>query len=239
MLENLSKKQKILIVLIAAIISIGIIAIIYNKNQTNENIQLDDEILVSNTTKQDQPKDDKEETQKIVVHITGGVENPGVVELNEGSRIEDAIEASGGLTDEADISKVNLAYMLEDGVKIKIPIIKYIDDYYDEYNDYNEYEKDSRDDEDIEEDEEIFKKENGEGIIENEDIKQKESKLININKATQEELQTLPGIGASIATKIVEYREQNGKFKYIEDLKNVSGIGENKFENIKNLITVK
>lgn len=239
MLENLSKKQKILIVLIAAIISIGIIAIIYNKNQTNENIQLDDEILVSNTTKQDQPKDDKEETQKIVVHITGGVENPGVVELNEGSRIEDAIEASGGLTDEADISKVNLAYMLEDGVKIKIPIIKYIDDYYDEYNDYNEYEKDSSDDEDIEEDEEIFQKENGEGIIENEDIKQKESKLININKATQEELQTLPGIGASIATKIVEYREQNGKFKYIEDLKNVSGIGENKFENIKNLITVK
>ena len=237
MLENLSKKQKILIFLIAAIISIGIIAIIYNKNQTNENIQLDDEILVSNTTKQNQTKDEEEENKKIFVHITGGVENPGVVELNEGSRIEDAIEASGGLTDEADISKVNLAYMLEDGVKIKIPIIKYIDDDYDEYNDYSEY--DSNDDEKIEEDEEIFQKENGEGIIENEDIKQKESKLININKATQEELQILPGIGASIAVRIVEYREQNGKFKYIEDLKNVSGIGENKFENIKNLITVK
>ncbi len=237
MLENLSKKQKILIVLIAAIISIGIIAIIYNKNQTNENIQLDDEILVSNTTKQNQTKDEEEENKKIFVHITGGVKNPGVVELNEGSRIEDAIEASGGLTDEADISKVNLAYMLEDGVKIKIPIIKYIDDDYDEYNDYSEY--DSNDDEKIEEDEEIFQKENGEGIIENEDIKQKESKLININKATQEELQILPGIGASIAVRIVEYREQNGKFKYIEDLKNVSGIGENKFENIKNLITVK
>ena len=62
--------------------------------------------------------------------------------------------------------------------------------------------------------------------------------MININTANVEKLQTLPGIGESIANKIIEYREQNGKFKTIEDLKNVSGIGESKFSNIKDKITV-
>ena len=62
---------------------------------------------------------------------------------------------------------------------------------------------------------------------------------ININTATQEQLETLPGIGPSIATKIINYRKEKGKFKNIEDIKQVSGIGESKFEKIKNYITVK
>lgn len=63
--------------------------------------------------------------------------------------------------------------------------------------------------------------------------------MININSANVEELQKLPGIGNSIATKIVTYRNENGKFNTIDDLKNVSGIGESKFKNIKNYIFVK
>ena len=62
--------------------------------------------------------------------------------------------------------------------------------------------------------------------------------LININKASQAELETLNGIGPSLALKIIEYREQNGKFKTISDIKNVSGIGENKFNNIRDFIDV-
>lgn len=62
---------------------------------------------------------------------------------------------------------------------------------------------------------------------------------ININTATQTQLETLPGIGPSTATKILTYRKENGKFKTIEDIKEVSGIGEAKFEKIKNFITVK
>ena len=62
---------------------------------------------------------------------------------------------------------------------------------------------------------------------------------MNINKANEEELQSLPGIGKELATRIVEYREANNKFSKIEDIKNINGIGDNKFEKIKDLITIK
>ncbi|MCI9063630.1 MAG: helix-hairpin-helix domain-containing protein [Clostridia bacterium] len=62
---------------------------------------------------------------------------------------------------------------------------------------------------------------------------------VNINKASQAELETLPGIGPSIASRIIEYRESKGKFSKIEDIKNVTGIGDNKFANIKDFIRVK
>ena len=61
---------------------------------------------------------------------------------------------------------------------------------------------------------------------------------ININKATQTQLETLPGIGPSTALKIINYRNENGNFKNVEDLKNVSGIGESKYKNIKDLIII-
>ena len=133
----------------------------------------------------------------------------------------DAIDAAGGLTEDADMSKINLAYVLEDGVKIKIPSV----------NDKNE----------VREDNNVT---NGAEIVDSvlEDTSNSansKSKMININKASQTELETLPGIGPSIALKIINFRNENGKFSSIEDLKKVSGIGENKYENIKNLICVK
>lgn len=212
MLENLTKKQKIILSIIAILVAIGIIYFINNKSQTN-NIELDENILVSNQNTKQMSQD----TEKIViVHITGSVKNPGIVKLKEGSRIEDAIEAAGGLTENADISNVNLAYVLDDGTKIKIPNL---------------------DDEDIG-DEDVVSKDSGEGIIQ-EDEKTTNTNIVNINKATENELSTLPGIGNSLATRIVEYRKQNGNFKTIEDIKNVSGIGESKFANIKDFISIK
>jgi len=77
----------------------------------------------------------------------------------------------------------------------------------------------------------------GENASSSENSKTANSK-ININTATVEELDSLPGIGPAIAAKIVAYREQNGKFKSIEDIMNVSGIGQSKFNNIKDFITV-
>ena len=212
MLENLTKKQKIILSIIAVLVAIGIIYFINNKNQTN-NIELDENILVSNQNTKQMSQD----TEKIViVHITGSVKNPGIVKLKEGSRIEDAIVAAGGLTENADISNVNLAYVLDDGTKIKIPNL---------------------DDEDIG-DEDVVLKDRGEGIIQK-DEKTTNTNIVNINKATENELSTLPGIGNSLATRIVEYRKQNGNFKTIEDIKNVSGIGESKFANIKDFISIK
>ena len=132
--------------------------------------------------------------------------------MEEGARIADAIEAAGGATLEAELSKLNLAYVLKDGQKIYIPSI-------------------------LDEEEEYIMEGSGDGVIKEEEEQDKEGK-ININTATQTELETLTGIGPSTASKIIEYRKQNGEFKTIEDTKNVSGIGENKYESIKNNICV-
>ena len=76
----------------------------------------------------------------------------------------------------------------------------------------------------------------GTQIIQNDNNK---TSKININKATSEELSTLPGIGESTAIKIINFRQENGKFNTIEDIKNVQGIGDAKFESLKDLISVK
>ena len=86
----------------------------------------------------------------------------------------------------------------------------------------------------------INEEENFEYVTENSGVEngEKDDK-ININKATQTELETLPGVGPSLALKIINYRKENGKFNNIEELKNVSGVGENKYEQLKELIKVK
>ena len=215
MLDNLTKKQKIIVIAIAGIVVIGIMYFIYNKNQVKEDINIENEILVNSViTNENNTNDDI-----VIIHITGSVKNPGIVKLKEGSRIEDAIESAGGLTENADITKVNLAYVVEDGTKIKIP---------------------SASEEDIG-DEDIIDSKSGDNIIieENTVSSNNSTQTININKATEKEFETLPGIGPSLASKIIEYRNQNGKFESIEDIKNVNGIGDNKYEKIKDLITVK
>lgn len=213
MLENLNRKQKIIISVIAMAIAFGIIIYIYTKDNS-QNIELENDILVENTSDV-QNNNNSNEENIVVVHITGSVKKPGIVRLKEGSRIEDAIESAGGITENADISKVNLAYVLDDGIKIRIPSIT---------------------DEEIED---VMTDGSGENIIvENDTSSVTQNQKININKATETELQSLPGIGASLASRIVEYRNQNGKFASIEDIKNVNGIGENKYSNIKELIYV-
>lgn len=162
---------------------------------------------------------------KIFVYVTGEVNNPGVITLNEGCRIVDAINAAGGTTANANIDKINLVYVLEDGMKINIP-------------NKNELINNP--------DFEYITKNSGEGgsdseISENnktENSSTKKKSLVNINSATQTELETLPGIGPSLALRIINYRKENGKFSSIEEIKNVSGIGEKKYEDLKEYITV-
>lgn len=179
----------------------------YNYYKENDNAEILEEVYVENTEK----IEDTEE--KIIIHITGEVKNQGIIKINSNSRLIDAIEAAGGLTENADISKINLAYVVSDGQKIYIPNVN---DLIEEYID----------------------SEAGEGVIV-EDINSSKKTLININTATQTELETLTGIGASTALKIINYRNENGKFKNIEEIKNVSGIGDAKYEAIKDNICVK
>ena len=196
-----NRKKFILPVVIIIIIGIVVIKIIDN-NYQKDNV---DEIKITNIVEESDDKSD----EKIKVYVTGEVKNQGVIELDEGSRIVDAIEKAGGQTAQANLKNVNLAYTLEDGQKIYIPNINEPSD------------ESSITDND--------------GVV---DSEEKES-VVNINKASESELQQLKGIGQALASSIVQYREENGKFKAVEDIKNVPGIGENKFENIKENIKVK
>ena len=203
MFKKENNKKIIVYILIGIVVVIGAIKLIdiYYQNNNNE------EITIQNVlTTEDKPE--KIENETIKVYVTGEVKNQGVIELEQGSRIVDAIEKAGGQTEEANLKNVNLAYELEDGQKIYIP------------NKSEENTNEITDD----------------GIT---GIDSKENDTIDINKADEKELQELNGIGESLASSIIKYREDNGKFKNIEDLKNVPGIGESKFSNIKEKIKVK
>lgn len=212
-INNLTQTQK-RIFIIGIIIAVGIIAFyVYSKDNNYEEISTE-EIMVKNETQTEETTD----TEKIVVHIMGAVKNEGIVELNEGARVSDAINSAGGLAEDADMSKINLAYVLEDGVKIRIPSIN--DEPTEEYI--------TTDGVEIVESSSQTTQNGGNS----------KSGLININTANETELDSLPGIGPSIAAKIINYREENGDFASIEDIKNVNGIGDSKFEELKDLICV-
>lgn len=226
------KDNKVIIGIISIIIIIFVCVYFYTRsNMKNEYNEIENYDILLNETNDEtadstNEESDVDEDTKIIVHVTGAVKSAGIVEIKEGSRIADAIEAAGGFADNADISQINLAYQLEDGQKIYIPSIN------DEKTDgsekvlQKEYVTDEPGDEVIVEDEETS-------------VKSKESAKININTADQTELEEIPGVGESTALKIIEYRKTNGKFKSIEDIKNVSGIGDSKFENMKEKICVK
>lgn len=146
---------------------------------------------------------------KIIVHIEGEVVNPGVYRLDRDARVFDAVDIAGGLSKNADRKRINLAKKIVDEEYIYIA-----------HKDEGDLEIDYRDN--------LF---TSTSAIEN-------TNLININRANIIELKELPGIGDVLANRIIEYREEKGGFKSIEDLKNVSGIGDKKFEDIKDKVSL-
>ncbi len=217
--------KKIIIIILIIIIIVG--TTIYEKIiKDRKLIEINEDMDIINTneenTTEEQNTTNSESSSKIIIYITGQVRKEGVYELDENSRITDAIEMAGGLKEEANIENINLAEILEDGTKIYIPNKKENNKQTENINLIQKNTGNTT---------EISKKNNTEN-------KQNQNTKININTATQTELETLPGIGPSTALKIVNYRKDNGKFKNIEDIKNVSGIGDSKFNNIKNLIKV-
>lgn len=204
-----NNKLKI-IISISLIIIIIVISIIISQIKDNNYEEIEYSEIIENS----ETINYEEKIETIKIHIFGEVKYNGVIELDKGARIDDAVKTAGGLTENADISKVNLAYELLDGQKLYIPAVGEL----------------------LQSNPKIIASENEEGIIESISLKDEK---ININIATQTELETLPGIGPSLAYKIVDYREQNGKFKAIEDLKNVSGIGENKYNQIQGFVKIK
>ncbi len=166
-------------------------------------------------------------TGTVFVDIGGAVVEPRLAELPSGSRVEDAINAAGGLTEDADMTLINRAELLTDGEKIYIPT-------HEETaagigTDGNAAGQSSAPTGGSD----GGKAGNsGNGSISGE-------QKININTADSTQLQTLSGIGPVTAQKIIDYRENHGRFESIEDIKNVSGIGEKTFEKLKNSIKTK
>lgn len=145
----------------------------------------------------------------LMVHVIGAVLQPGVYSLPPGSRVQDAIQAAGGPTKYADTAGLNLVAELEDGVQIWLPTIK--SELADE----------------------------GNPTLENLQSHEEEvQSLVDINNATQVELERLPGIGPTKAEAILQYRQENGPFKEVEQLLDISGIGPATLERLKSLITV-
>ena len=144
----------------------------------------------------------------IIIYVAGAVRTPGVFTLPEGSRIADAIEAAGGLADDADIDDVNLAERISDGQKITIYTA-----------------------EEAETVRLAAAEEASEGGI-------TADGRVNINTASKEELMTLAGIGESKAEAIIDYREDKGSFSDIAEVKNISGIKDGVYAKIEDNITV-
>lgn len=216
--QNKEKIKRIGIIIIIVVLSLG-----YFIYQRKNEFTMSEEVSSENTIKEPEEEND----EKIIVHISGAVNREGIVELEENSRIADAIEKAGGLKENAEAKEINLAYKLEDGMKIYIPTKEEIQNK--ENLEVNQYVYEGTKENSSQVNKSQGNSEPKETII---------NKKVNINKASQEELDSLPGIGPSTASKILEYRKQNGNFKNIEDIKEVSGIGEAKFEKIREMITV-
>lgn len=151
-------------------------------------------------------KEEKQESVKIAVHVTGAVANPGLYEIDDGARVSDAVEMAGGPLQGAELGSINLASKLKDGMQICVPVTA-----------------------------EAASGVNGDDCtIEN----SAGCSLININTGNVEELQELPGIGPSYASRIVEYRKSNGPFSSIDELENVKGIGSKTVEEIRDMVTL-
>ena len=168
---------------------------------------------------EDAPSDDADGSSKksssaaeVYVDVDGAVASPGVYRLKEGARVSQAIDAAGGLTTEADVTGLNRASKVADGQKIYVPTVG---------------------------------EQQAATVTSGADIGASptsgagaSSGLVNINTASAAELQTLSGIGPSMAQSIIDERTQNGAFASVDDLMRVSGIGEKKLAKIKDCICV-
>lgn len=167
------------------------------------------------STQEVEPPPENVEVAKneIAVYVSGQVKTPAVITLEDSGslRLIDAVNAAGGMTELADTEAINLADPLSDGQHIHVPT------------------------------KEIFFRDisaQSAGTNSNSNSNSNSSGLININTADAKELEKLTGIGPVLADRIIEYRESNGAFKSIEEIKKVRGIGEKTFEKMREGITV-
>lgn len=211
------KDKKIIGILVIAVALVGFSFKIYGENRGRVfKDEYMDDIFVEETFNAYESESIRGEKvnlevnkKQITVEIKGEVANPDVYILEDGSIVKDLIDIAGGLTSDGDISKINRADKLRSHQLVYIP---------------NKNDSTTT---------------NANGNVSEAPVQSSsDSNIININTATKDELKKISGIGDSKAQKIIDYREKNGGFNSIEDIKNVDGIGEKTFENLKEEIEV-
>ena len=185
-------------------------------------------------------KESKEEIKTVKVDVKGRVKKEGVYELDLNSRVIDAINKAGGLKENANTEYINLSKKLTDEMIIIIYSNEEVSKFKEEEKQiiYIEYKcecPDNINDSCITEND-VVNTNDVEEATGNNKSEETSDKRVSINNATQEELMTLPGIGESKADNIIKYREEHGNFKKLEDIINVSGIGEKAYSKIKDYI---
>ena len=252
--REISVKKEVLVLVILFLVAVtGIIGYLISRSSAQVTIQrpveeskeytgqTDRQTASTQTKMPENTESNGSSESEIKVYVVGCVKNPGIVTLKKGQMIDDAIKAAGGTTDNADLNNINLVYKLDDNVMLKVrakneptPIPS------------PETVKPSGKDGGAGTDTgtgnvagngvEITKDSSG-AIADGSDKGSKSNGKIDINTASADELDALPGIGKATAQDIVNYREKSGKFKAITDIMKIAGIKESKFNKIKDLIT--
>lgn len=218
MIENVLEKIKqyklALVIALIGVVIAGFMMLQREQKQENNIQQLMEQTSYSSSSKTEKSKQRSENDQgdkseeMVTVDVKGAVKKPGVYQLKSSSRVHDALLKAGGMTDEADLKSINQAQKLVDEAVVYVAKV-------------------------------------GENVVDvttntnaSTATSQAKSGLVNLNTATEADFQTISGIGQKRAQDIIAYREANGKFKSVDDLKNVTGIGAKTLEKLKEYVTV-
>ena len=218
MIENVLEKIKqyklALVIALIGLVIAGFMMLQREQKQENNIQQLMEQTSYSSSSTTEKSKQRSESNQgdknegMVTVDVKGAVKKPGVYQLKSSSRVQDALVKAGGMTDEADLKSINQAQKLVDEAVVYVAKV-------------------------------------GENVVDvttntstSSATSQAKSGLVNLNTATEADFQTISGIGQKRAQDIIAYREANGKFKSVDDLKNVTGIGAKTLEKLKEYVTV-
>ena len=189
------------------------------ENQLETNVKEDGQTQIAIKESTGETEQKQSQNSEIAVYISGEVKTPQVVRMKTGDRLVDAVEKCGGMTKDADLNAVNLALLLKDEAHYIIPKIGE-ENITSAQSNANSVSVGDRE------------------INQSSSNTESSNSKVNINTADKTTLMSLPSIGEKTAQKIIDYRENVGKFNAKEDLKNVSGIGDKKYSKLEELITV-
>jgi len=214
-IDWLKGNKMYLLIAMLVVLTIAIYFLVPTEKDLTENAVNNDWMNAENDKLLENKQDDlgegitMEEKEKILIDVKGAVVAPGVYEALPGDRVQNLINQAGGLLETADQQKINFAMKVVDEMVLYIPMIG----------------------EESQVTAEVQGSVSAVGAVQ-------EKNLVNLNTASESELETLPGVGPSKAAAIMEYRETNGRFRNVEELMEISGIGEKTFEKLKEHISV-